>query len=118
MLDATESLRTGDVAKLCSVSPKTITNWVKAGRLEGWTTPTGYFRFAPAAVLAFLLAHGYANIPDALRRAAGQEVARDRPDSGRSAPQPGSPRVGRRCRRADDQEFGEPRNPRSCREAA
>lgn len=34
-----ELLTTGSIAKLCSVSPRTVSKWIDAGRLPGFRVP-------------------------------------------------------------------------------
>lgn len=38
-------LTASEVAELFSVDPKTIHNWVGAGKLKGWRTPGRHLRF-------------------------------------------------------------------------
>ena len=37
-------LTTGQAADLCAVTPATVLNWIRSGRLEGVRTPGGHFR--------------------------------------------------------------------------
>lgn len=39
-----EWLSTGQVADLCAVTPATVLNWIRAGKLEGVRTPGGHYR--------------------------------------------------------------------------
>lgn len=39
-----EWLSTGQVAELCAVTPATVLNWIRTGKLEGARTPGGHFR--------------------------------------------------------------------------
>ena len=39
-----EWLSTGQVAELCAVSPATVLNWLRTGKLDGVRTPGGHFR--------------------------------------------------------------------------
>ncbi len=49
-----KSLSTGDIARHCQVTPATVVNWIKAGKLEVYTTPGGQYRMDTDAFLAFL----------------------------------------------------------------
>lgn len=52
-------LTTGAAAKICKVSPRTVTKWFDAGRLKGYRIPGSSDRRIPAASLvAFLREHG------------------------------------------------------------
>ncbi len=37
-------LTTGQAAQMCAVTPATVLNWIRAGRLEGIRTPGGHYR--------------------------------------------------------------------------
>lgn len=55
---------TGEVAKICSVAPRTATKWIDSGRLKGYRVPGSLDRRVPHAMLvAFLKEHGMP-IPD------------------------------------------------------
>jgi excisionase family DNA binding protein len=49
---------TGQVAEYCHVSQATIVNWIKEGKLNGYTTPGGHYRIPRADLLSFLRTHG------------------------------------------------------------
>jgi excisionase family DNA binding protein len=51
-------LTTGQVARFCLVTPDTIVNWIKAGRLLARRTAGGQFRVLVDDLRAFLLANG------------------------------------------------------------
>jgi len=40
-------LSTGQAARMCAVTPATVLNWIRTGRLEGIRTPGGHFRIKP-----------------------------------------------------------------------
>lgn len=49
---------TGDVAKLCHVSPRTVTKWCDAGLIKHWRIPLSKDRrISRAALLDFLRQH-------------------------------------------------------------
>lgn len=52
-------LTTTALARICSVDPKTIHNWVEAGKLTCCKTPGGHLRFVPLVVVRFLRQHGF-----------------------------------------------------------
>ena len=37
-------LTTGQAAQMCAVTPATVLNWIRTGRLEGIRTPGGHYR--------------------------------------------------------------------------
>jgi excisionase family DNA binding protein len=39
-----KSLSTGDIARYCQVTPATVVNWIKANKLDVYTTPGGQYR--------------------------------------------------------------------------
>ena len=47
-------LTAGEVAALIRVDPKSVTRWVKEGRITSVRTPGGHHRFRPADVRAQL----------------------------------------------------------------
>ena len=49
-----KSLSTGDIARYCQVTPATVVNWIKAGKLEVYTTPGGQYRMDTDAFVTFL----------------------------------------------------------------
>ena len=56
-------LTTGQIAKICGVSPGTVAKWVDAGRLKGWKIPgSGDRRIVCADLKAFLVVHGMPTI--------------------------------------------------------
>lgn len=65
---ATEQpLTTGETADYCHVSQATIVNWIKEGKLPGYTTPGGHYRILRSDLVSFLEAYGMPIAPD-LRR--------------------------------------------------
>ncbi len=48
------SLSTGDIARHCQVTPATVVNWIKAGKLKVYTTPGGQYRMEVKEFLKFL----------------------------------------------------------------
>lgn len=51
-------LTTWEAGRYCGVSPYTVRYWVRAGRLQAYTTPGGHRRIRRQDLDAFLLAHG------------------------------------------------------------
>ncbi|MCB9932266.1 MAG: response regulator [Planctomycetes bacterium] len=49
-----KSLSTGDIARHCQVTPATVVNWIKAGKLQVYTTPGGQYRMDAAEFVGFL----------------------------------------------------------------
>ncbi|MCA8939751.1 MAG: response regulator [Planctomycetes bacterium] len=49
-----KSLSTGDLARYCQVTPATIVNWIRAGKLDVYTTPGGQYRMELPKFIAFL----------------------------------------------------------------
>lgn len=49
-----KSLSTGDIARYCQVTPATVVNWIKAGKLEVYTTPGGQYRMGVNEFVKFL----------------------------------------------------------------
>ncbi len=49
-----KSLSTGDIARYCQVTPATVVNWIKAAKLEVYTTPGGQYRMDVEEFLKFL----------------------------------------------------------------
>ena len=53
-----EVLTTGEVAKICNVSPRTVTKWVDTGQLRGYRIPgTKYRRIPRQQLLRFMKVH-------------------------------------------------------------
>lgn len=48
------SLSTGDIARHCQVTPATVVNWIKAGKLKVYSTPGGQYRMEVKAFVDFL----------------------------------------------------------------
>ncbi|CAG0982820.1 Response regulator MprA [Planctomycetaceae bacterium] len=48
------SLSTGDIARHCQVTPATVVNWIKAGKLKVYSTPGGQYRMEVNAFIDFL----------------------------------------------------------------
>lgn len=53
--DGERLLRPGQVARIFSVTPKTISRWDESGVLPAVRTPGGHRRFPPAAVAELLV---------------------------------------------------------------
>lgn len=51
-------LTTWEAGRYCGVSPYTVRNWIRAGRLPAYTTPGGHRRIRRQDLDAFLLGHG------------------------------------------------------------
>ncbi|MFQ5414590.1 MAG: response regulator [Phycisphaerae bacterium] len=52
-------LTTGDVAKLCSVAPRTVSKWFDSGQLRGYRIPGSKDRRIPVGqLIRFMRAHG------------------------------------------------------------
>jgi len=68
--DPDSLLTPGEVASLYRVDPKTVTRWVKAGRLSAFKTPGGHHRFFKDYIYKLLKA--------------GEVKADDRDDDGES----------------------------------
>lgn len=49
-----KSLSTGDIARHCQVTPATVVNWIKAGKLQVYTTPGGQYRMEVVDFVRFL----------------------------------------------------------------
>jgi excisionase family DNA binding protein len=47
-------LTTGQAADYCHVSQATIVNWIKDGKLNGYTTPGGHYRIPQSDLVSFL----------------------------------------------------------------
>lgn len=60
------SLSTGDLARHCQVTPATIVNWIKAGKLDVYSTPGGQYRMEFSKFLDFLKESGFPIPPDLL----------------------------------------------------
>lgn len=55
IMDKDDRLLTpGEVGKLFSVDPKTVTRWAAAGKIGGIRTPGGHRRFWESEVMALL----------------------------------------------------------------
>lgn len=64
---------TGQAAEYCHVSQATIVNWIKDGKLSGYTTPGGHYRIPRSDLVSFLKAHGMP-VDTALKRRAQPSV--------------------------------------------
>jgi ssDNA-binding Zn-finger/Zn-ribbon topoisomerase 1 len=61
------ALTSGQVAKLCGVAPRTVSNWMEKGILRGWRIPGSQDRrFLPEVVARFIQDNGMP-MPDELR---------------------------------------------------
>jgi len=54
MMEVTRRGRTGEVAKLFRVDPKTVTRWAHDGKLLSITTPGGHKRFRKRYIIQLL----------------------------------------------------------------
>ncbi|MCB9893105.1 MAG: response regulator [Planctomycetes bacterium] len=52
-----KSLSTGDIARYCQVTPATVVNWIKADKLQVYTTPGGQYRMEVGDFVGFLEAN-------------------------------------------------------------
>jgi len=50
---------TGQIAGHCHVTPETVANWIKAGRLKASTTPGGHYRVNIDELVRFCQSHGF-----------------------------------------------------------
>jgi excisionase family DNA binding protein len=58
-MEANDTLTTGQVAKICSVAPRTVSKWFDSGQLRGYRIPGSKDRRIPLAQLVrFMKAHG------------------------------------------------------------
>ena len=59
MNKAKEVLTTGEVAKICSVAPRTVSKWFDSGQLRGYRIPGSRDRRIPRSqLIRFMKAHG------------------------------------------------------------
>ncbi len=68
-----KSLSTGDIAGYCQVTPATVVNWIKAGKLAVYTTPGGQYRMEVEEFLKFLGQNAFP-IPEELRPTAERRL--------------------------------------------
>lgn len=68
-----KSLSTGDIARYCQVTPATVVNWIKAGKLEVYTTPGGQYRMDIEEFLKFLDKNKFP-VPDELQAAKTRRI--------------------------------------------
>lgn len=61
-----KSLSTGDIARHCQVTPATVVNWIKADKLDVYTTPGGQYRMNLENFVAFLEKNNFP-IPEELQ---------------------------------------------------
>lgn len=61
-----KSLSTGDIARHCQVTPATVVNWIKAGKLDVYTTPGGQYRMNLENFIGFLEKNNFP-IPEELQ---------------------------------------------------
>jgi excisionase family DNA binding protein len=61
-----QSLSTGDLARYCQVTPATVVNWIRAGKLDVYNTPGGQYRMERGKFIEFLKANEFP-IPDDLQ---------------------------------------------------
>lgn len=54
MTNRRKSLSTGDIARHCQVTPATVVNWIKAGKLDVYSTPGGQYRMGADKFVQFL----------------------------------------------------------------
>lgn len=53
-MSSSRPFTTGQAAEYCSVSQATIVNWIKEGKLDGYTTPGGHYRIPRSNLVSFL----------------------------------------------------------------
>ncbi len=59
MLSSKQVLTTGDVAKICSVAPRTVSKWFDSGQLRGYRIPGSKDRRIPVdQLIRFMQSHG------------------------------------------------------------
>ncbi len=56
-ISVSRPLGVGQAAQICRVTPRTINNWIRAGKLKAYATPGGHFRIWPSDLRKFLEAH-------------------------------------------------------------
>ncbi len=59
-----EWFTTGQIAKHCHVTPETVANWIKKGRLKAGTTPGGHYRVYREELVRFCRSHGFEVLPE------------------------------------------------------
>lgn len=59
-----EWFTTGQIARHCHVTPETVANWIKRGRLKAGTTPGGHYRVYREELVRFCRAHGFEVLPE------------------------------------------------------
>lgn len=67
------SLSTGDIARHCQVTPATVVNWIKAGKLNVYSTPGGQYRMDVKAFIEFLNENKFP-IPEELAPASERRI--------------------------------------------
>ncbi len=60
----TERFTTGQIARHCHVTPETVANWIKAGRLKASATPGGHYRVNVNDLVRFCKLHGFEVPPE------------------------------------------------------
>jgi CheY-like chemotaxis protein len=68
-----KTLSTGDIARHCQVTPATVVNWIKAGKLNVYTTPGGQYRMEIDEFIKFLQENRFP-IPEELAPAKERRV--------------------------------------------
>ena len=53
-----KSLTTGQIARMCQVSPATVLNWIRDRGLNAYVTPGGHYRVQLADLEAFAAQYG------------------------------------------------------------
>ncbi|MBD3166695.1 response regulator [bacterium] len=59
-----EWFTTGQIARHCHVTPETVANWIKKGRLKAGTTPGGHYRVFREELVRFCRSHGFEVLPE------------------------------------------------------
>ena len=67
------SLSTGDIARHCQVTPATVVNWIKAGKLKVYSTPGGQYRMEVKEFIDFLNENKFP-IPEELAPASARRI--------------------------------------------
>lgn len=53
-----QTFRTGQIAKICEVAPRTVVKWIDTGLLTGYRIPGGGRRVERAVLEKFIQDHG------------------------------------------------------------
>lgn len=53
-MNGSRPLTTGEVARYCHVTPQAVLKWIKAGKLQAYSTPGGQHRIEQRTFVRFL----------------------------------------------------------------